>query len=396
MTCTARLGSGTDRGAYQYICVFGGFLYAALLIAPLLATRLQSAYALSATETGLLFALENAAFSFAAVPAYLWATRLNLRTVSYVCTSVVVAGNIASGWVSEYPALIVARMITALAAGSITVVILSIGGRTTNPGRSFGIFVVAQLSVGATALATIPRLFPDAGVREIYWLIACLTLVGFLVIRNIDPWVLRTTAVEVADAGTNVSPKTDPQRFVLGAVAIVAFYVGLSGVWTFIGEIGSAGGAGEGAVSTILSVATVAGILSAMVAAIIGDNPRQFLLMLIGYVAFCASVLLLLGGPAMIRFAVAAIAFKFAWTFILPYLFAGLSSLSTGPHVMSTTNLMVGIGFALGPMVAGYLIDITGGYTAMLVVGSLAMAMSMLCAAISLRPTPKSEQRWAI
>ncbi|MGE0214262.1 MFS transporter [Mycolicibacterium sp.] len=378
-------GQGTDRGIYSYVCVFGAFLYSGLLIAPLLASRLTAQFNLSATQTGLLFSLEYAAFSLAAIPALLWTTRLNLHNVSYVCAAIVVGGNIVSGLIDSFPILVVVRMIVAAAAGSITVIILAIGGKTSNPGRSFGLFVVAQLAMGAVLLALIPHVLPPSGVRPVYWLLAVLISSGFAVIRNIDPWLLRPERV-VAARPTAVR-RTIPLRFVLGAVAIMTFYLGLSGVWTFIGEIGHSAGTASDSVNTVLAIATVAGILSALVAAIVGDHRYQYLFMIAGYAGFCASIVLLLGAPALLRFAIAAIAFKFAWTFILPYLFAGLSALSSSPHVMSTANVMIGIGFAVGPVLSGALIDRTGGYSAMLLVGAGAMAVSMLCVAIGLRPS---------
>ena len=65
------------------------------------------------------------------------------------------------------------------------------------------------------------------------------------------------------------------------------------------------------------------------------------------------SIGLLFGSPALIRFAIAAVIFKFAWTFILPYLLSTLSDLSNGGHLMNTTNLMIGSGFSIGPIVSG-------------------------------------------
>jgi hypothetical protein len=91
------------------------------------------------------------------------------------------------------------------------------------------------------------------------------------------------------------------------------------------------------------------------------------------------SVALLFGGPALLRFAVAALIFKFAWTFVLPYLLSALSDLSAGGHVMNTTNLMIGTGFAVGPLVGGLLIDAAGGGFASMLAFSLGgVLLSML------------------
>ena len=85
-------------------------------------------------------------------------------------------------------------------------------------------------------------------------------------------------------------------------------------------------------------------------------------------------------------FALAAMVFKFAWTFILPYLLASLSDIG-GSHVMNSTNLMIGTGFAIGPVVSGMLIESSGGgFGGMLLLAVIAVLVSMGCAMAIQRP----------
>lgn len=105
-------------------------------------------------------------------------------------------------------------------------------------------------------------------------------------------------------------------RFVLGLVAVLLFYVSLSGVWTFMARISAGAGIGLSSTSLVLAVATFAGIVSALVATILGDTPRRRAFLFAGYLGMAASVALLLANPGLVRFAVAAVMFKFAWTFI--------------------------------------------------------------------------------
>lgn len=66
-----------------------------------------------------------------------------------------------------------------------------------------------------------------------------------------------------------------------------------------------------------------------------------------------------------------------AWTLILPYLLSTLSDLG-GHQVMNTTNLMIGAGFALGPVISGVLIE-NGGFTGMITFSLVAILASLLC-----------------
>lgn len=359
-TPTTAVPRFSDRGAYTYIAAFSASLYTVLLIAPVLGGKLAQQLGLTPSQLGLLFSLELGSFSIATVPAYLWLRRVNLRTASYLGTIGVLVGNLVSGFIDSYPLLVALRVCTALAAGSITVIVLSLSGRTANPGRAFGLWVCCQLSMGALILGVFPLVFASAPVAVVYWTLAGLIALCLPTIRLIDGDALRAepASAEPADAQR---PAANPIRYVLGLSSMLCFYLALSGVWTFLERIGAQAGNASGTISVVLSLATVAGIASAMIATVVGESPRRSLFLLGGYLIMALSVALLFGAPTVARFAAAAILFKFAWTFILPYLLSALSDLSKGGHVMNTTNLMIGTGIATGPILSGMLIDGAGG-----------------------------------
>lgn len=379
--------TATDRGTYTYIAVFSAVLYTVLLIAPVIAGKLVEQFGLTPVQVGTLFSLELGAFSLATVPAYLWLRRMNLRTASYLFTAIVIAGNVVSGFMDDFGLLVAARVVTSLAAGSITVIILTLSGKTGNPSRAFGIFVVFQLGMGALILAVFPALFAGAGVAAIYWTLAGLAGLCLLVVNRIDGEVLKkSTAAAASD-----TKRVPVFRAAAGMAAVLLFYVALSGVWSFVAQISAGSGIDLSASSLILSLATVAGILSALVATTLGDSPRRRQYLLAGYVGMALSIALLIGTPALVRFAIAAVIFKFAWTFILPYLLSTLSDLSNGGHLMNTTNLMIGGGFSIGPIVSGALIQSGGGtFTGMLTFALVGVLASLAFVLVAQRKTHAS------
>ncbi|HEY4535709.1 MAG TPA: MFS transporter [Enteractinococcus sp.] len=120
------------------------------------------------------FSVELACFSLATLPAYLWLRRANVRTVTILCTVLVVLGNLLSAWTTSFEALLVIRALTSLAAGSITVILLSLSGKTSNPSRAYGIFVVTQLAMGAVILLVFPALYAGKTAASVYLTIAIL------------------------------------------------------------------------------------------------------------------------------------------------------------------------------------------------------------------------------
>ena len=239
MTSTATVipaTSASDKGTYAYIAVFSAVLYTVLLIAPVIAGKLVEQFGLTPVQVGTLFSLELGAFSLATVPAYLWLRRMNLRTATYIFTAIVISGNVASGFVDDFGLLMITRVVTSLAAGSITVIILTLSGKTANPSRAFGIFVVFQLAMGALILAVFPSLFAAAGVAAIYWTLAGLAVLCLLVVNRIDGEALRTAAPIAAAEATKRVPML---KAAAGLAAVLLFYIALSGVWSFIAQAGA-------------------------------------------------------------------------------------------------------------------------------------------------------------
>lgn len=168
-----------------------------------------------------------------------------------------------------------------------------------------------------------------------------------------------------------------------GMLGILGFYISLSGVWTFIGSISAKAGISAQASGELLAVATVMGIVGAGCASLIGNRLPRLPLLLLGYGLMAGSVLLLLGAPTLARFALAALVFKFTWTFILPLILACLADLDRSGKLMNASNLVIGGGLAIGPALAGRLIEGSGGFQPLLIGGAcltlLSLALILAC-----------------
>lgn len=140
-------------------------------------------------------------------------------------------------------------------------------------------------------------------------------------------------------------------------LAVLTFYISLSAVWTFIGTIGSGAGLSPTQVGLVLAAATVFGIIGAGGAALRGTQRPDRLAVWLGYALLIASVLLLTGHPLLVRYAIAALLFKFTWTFVLPFILARVAALDNNGRLMNSINLVIGGGMAAGPALAGALLQ---------------------------------------
>lgn len=373
----------TDFKTNAYIIGFSASLYMVLLITPMITAKLVEQYSLSASAVGTLLFIEIGAFSFATIPSYFWLRRVNLTLVTWVFGTLAVLGNVLSGLVDSYELLIVCRVMTSLAAGSITVIILTMARKTNDPSRSYALSLASQLGMAAVFLALFPILFVNRPVSAIYYALALLALVCLPLARLIDPNAYKREAATEITKGPP-TPAKFPRRLSLtgamGLVTILLFYISLSAVWAFIAEIGANSQVDMTAISLGLSAATVTGIVAALAATALGEHRRSNLLVLLSYAGLAVSMALLFGTITAAQFIIAAGLFKFTYTFIFPYIVASVAKRDPSGYFTGTINLVAAGGFSLGPLIGGALITWSGHYVLLLIVSIVLMLTSMFLA----------------
>ncbi|WP_364309134.1 MFS transporter [Paenarthrobacter nitroguajacolicus] len=362
-----------SKGRIALIVVFSGIAATLLLMAPAVAGQLFTQMGLTPTQTGDLFAVELGAMSLASLPALLWIKRANLRVSATLCGAVFVAGNLLSGFLDSYGILVTVRGITSFAGGSLMVLAMALAAQTRNRDRVYGLWSVGQLTFGAIGLAVLPRFFETVGIGVVYWTLATAMLLALPLVRFLP-------------AGRNVPPslaegspeKANVGKSILGLIACSIFYIGLSGIWTFTGGIAAASAIDPATSGLILSAATLVGILGSAVATLVGGRASRRFLLIGGYLGMIVAVGLFFGTPDALRFAGAALLFKFAWPWTLPFLMSTLADLDRAGRATNLANLFIGGGFAVGPFIAGRLIESEGGYSALVITSSIALVVSLI------------------
>lgn len=354
------------------IVLFAAITPTILMTAPAVAAQLATQWQLSPSQIGDLFSVELGAMSLATLPAFWWLKRVNWRSAALLAGLLFIAANLLSIWAHDYSVLLALRFCSALAGGSLMIICLSSAASTANPSRVYGLWVMGQLVVGAIGLSVLPGLFEQYGLAACY-LILALLMALFLPLARCFPQGAPVAEQRLDDGG-----RAPTWKIVLGILGILSFYISLSGVWTFIGAISAKAGIAADASGEVLAIATVMGIVGAGCASLIGDRLPRVLLLLLGYGLMAASVLLLLGQPPLARLALAALAFKFTWTFILPLILACLADLDRSGKLMNASNLVIGGGLAIGPAIAGRLIEGSGDFHTLLVSAAVMTLASLL------------------
>ena len=379
-----RNASHTPWQQLAAIVLFAAITPTILMTAPAVAAQLAAQWQLSPSQIGDLFSVELGAMSLATLPALWWLKCVSWRVAALGAAVLFITANLLSMLADTYTHLLILRFASALAGGSLMILCLASAATTANPSRVYGLWVMGQLVVGAIGLAVLPGLFERYGLEACY-----LILAGLMTVLLPLAWNFPSTSPAPQAAAMTALPGSR-WKAAVGVAAVLAFYISLGGVWTFIGALGASAGISAQHSGEILAIATVMGIAGAACVSLIGTRLPRLPLLLAGYALMAAAVLLLLGQPTLVRFALAALLFKFAWTFILPLILACLADLDHSGKLMNASNLVIGGGLAIGPAIAGRLIEASGGF-AVLLVGGAVITLLSLALVVASRPEPVVE-----
>ncbi|HZZ06805.1 MFS transporter [Paraburkholderia sp.] len=363
------------------LVVFAAITPLLLLVAPAVAAQLGGQLGLSASQIGTYFFVELGAFSCATLPSLLWLGRVDARRVAAIATAVFCVGNFATAVLMPgFVVLLVLRALTALGGGTLMVLCMTSAATSGNRDRVYGLWVVGQLVAGALGLFVLPHLFDAFGLRALYVVLAVLALIASPLTRGFDPALGGASGKQVQQAGSSVNRAGSTwflATLVIGGV--LAFYVAIGGVWTFASKAASLAGLDAGHTGELLATASVMGIVGAASASFIGNRIARAAMLLTGYAILVAALLGLSAHPGSTGYAAAIFAFKFAWTFVLPFILAAAAKTDTSGRLIATLNFVIGAGLAVGPLIAGLLLDAGVGLNTLFQGAAVICALSFVC-----------------
>ncbi|WP_321809199.1 MULTISPECIES: MFS transporter [unclassified Burkholderia] len=366
------------RSTLVALVVFAAITPLLLLVAPAVAGQLATQLGLSASQIGTYFFVELGAFSLATVPSYLWLGRVDARRVAACAIALFGAGNLLTAlWMPGFVTLLALRAVTALGGGSLMVLCMTSAATSENSDRVYGLWVVGQLIAGAIGLFVLPHVFAGFGLRALYVALAVLALLAAPLSRGFPATLgaRRASARAARGAATNT-----PQRFVALAIgAVLTFYLAIGSVWTFASRAAAEAGLDPQATGNVLAIASVMGIAGAALASCAGGRLARRTMLATGYALLAASLVALAALPHARGYSAAIFAFKFAWTFVLPFILATVAQIDTSGRLVATLNFVIGAGLAAGPLLAGLLLD-AGGTMHALFAAATAVAIASFAA----------------
>ncbi|AOI82800.1 MFS transporter [Burkholderia cepacia] len=363
------------RSTLVALVVFAAITPLLLLVAPAVAGQLATQLGLSASQIGTYFFVELGAFSLATVPSYLWLGRIDARRVAAFAIALFGAGNLLTAlWMPGFVALLALRAVTALGGGSLMVLCMTSAATSENSDRVYGLWVVGQLIAGALGLFVLPHVFAAFGLRALYVALAGLALLAAPLSRGFPSSLGARTAP--AQHARGAAARTPQGSIVLAIGAVLTFYLAIGSVWTFASRAAAEAGLDPQSTGNVLAIASVMGIAGAALASCAGGRLARRAMLTAGYALLAASLVALAVMRQAGGYSAAIFAFKFAWTFVLPFILATVAQIDTSGRLVATLNFVIGAGLAAGPLLAGLMLDAGGTMHALFTIAAAVAIVS--------------------
>ncbi len=342
------------------------------LISPILVGSAIDSLGLTNDQAGLLIASYFAGYTIITISAVAWLHRVNMRNAAWLSAIAFIASLLAGTFASSLPGAILTLLVGGAGAGMLYGISITIISQSDDPNRYFGIALASQLLFGSVLLFAGPAYIgPHWGYSGMLVATAVFVALMSLVI----PWAPR--AVSGSETEDDRADQVVPVRSILtGIGAVLVWFTGYSGIYAFIERIGVEGGLSGYQIGLVLSLTILTGLAGALGAAWMGDRLGKIKPHLIGAVGAILTVILLLGGPELIRYSLAIVFLTLSINFWLAYMLGGVAAIDTSGRFAVLVTAALGVGATIGPAIAGGLIA-NSNYLPMLSFSLLAIMIGL-------------------
>lgn len=269
------------------------------------------------------------------------------------------------------------RALSGIGAGIILATASSAVSNSKDPDRLYAeiaAVITVVMTIVIVVLSTIKETWGYAGMMLFYstfTALCCIPMLKYIPRRNFR---MRRKSLEFS------GKLTLPAIF--GVISIFIFSVMESSIWNFSGQASLAVGLSESEVTLLLAASLASGLLGAALAIILGKVVGRSIPILFGCLTIGACGYTVYNPYGELYLVLAVILFNLAYFFVIPFIFGACSEVDLSGSVVALGSGMAIFGAALGPAVAGKIIDqyelsAVGFFCLMLAFASGTLGMAM-------------------
>jgi predicted MFS family arabinose efflux permease len=187
----------------------------------------------SATQLGVVAAIELAGLSVGSLSGLYWQTRWRWRLVALPALIVGIAANAACMVAKDYTAVCALRALAGVSGGLLTALYSAVLANSRSPGRIIAVTTFIQIVVEAAFLFSTTSVFERLGSSGLFMLMAALFALLLLFLSWLPPAWPSASAAAQGTQTTRGSRRAYPLL-----LSFIPFILVQAGVYTFLGEFG--------------------------------------------------------------------------------------------------------------------------------------------------------------
>lgn len=364
----------TDKFGYVAVAIFQGKAAIMLFsIIPLILGAFVDHLGFQAGSSGYIISAEILGVAVANGLGFFWVNRLQWRLTSRTLLTALILVNLGCTQVSSYEGIMAVRVLCGLIEGSVLALTYAMLARTGRPDRNFGFLFGVGLTLGAINFLLAGFMLEQMGMPGLFINLSLMCVIPLI----LSGYIPRQSGADF------VRENLDEIRGLLFIIVLIilaanlVYFVGQSGVWSYLNRLGVQHGLARDAITYGLSLSLLAGVAGSLVAAWQDNRLGRVVPLSLALVMALGSVIWLYLDFNLTTFYIAAFLFNFANNYGHPCLLGYLAEIDRkGRYVVASGAMQTG-GMALGPAIAGYFVsgvDVTNS----LWVGVVALVLAMI------------------
>ena len=337
---------------------------------------------MSDRDAGLLSSIYFAGHTLTTITAFFWIRLLNWRVVTSAALTVGSLALLMAGF-SESRGLL---MLCIFVAGGAFSAVYGIGttvlADTSNPARWYGLKISAEATLGAILILLLPEFLISR-----YGFMGMMTgmVLAVIMLAPMLAWLPGTGTKHPNHRRGKIEVQPHFRLAMWsGLFAAMTFMFSATLVWTFLERMASAADFEFAMVSRILSLTLIFAVLGSLVAVVLGGRFGSSRPLGVATALFLISLVFLSGSTSLMAYAIGACMLTFAIGLGLTYLVTIVAELDLDGRYVVLTVPAIGIGVMIAPAVGGLLLA-SGGFSAIFVVGSMTVVLSLMASYFALR-----------
>lgn len=335
-----------------------GFL--TLFALPFLIGAAMSSLSISAVQAAFLGTGEFVGVMISSMVLAPFIAKFDRRRVVYFGVVIVFTVNVACIFINSYELMALLRPIAGIGTGLVMACGNATVANSKNPERFAAHMTVLTVALIFVVALIFSRLSELWGLAGIYAAMAVIVALMSLLFAKMPSHAISWESTSDSQNSTRGIIST------VGLLTLAAFFVFSlrdTMVWGFLEQIGSEVGYSVAEVGNVLSAQAVVGIFGPIAASIIGSRFGLKLPLAVGiFVSGLVTYVVSQSSESQLMYTAAVMFMPGSYFFTLSYLTALAAELDDKGRIVAASGSALMAGIAIGPVVGGQLVDLSGGY----------------------------------